>query len=119
KVRSAAGMLSLGAAGSLVVWARKSVAGAAGNRFIENCPSAGAGLYVRMKKVKSWNAMSSIGVIGTSIVFSSRFFILRRLNGAPPVWLGIRSIRLDPPHPAFIAFKANLWKPLAWQAVMR
>src|SRR4051794_12932673 len=39
-----------------------------------------------MKKVRSWKAMSSIGVMGTSRLSSERF---RRLKGTPPVeWSG-------------------------------
>src|SRR5436305_55524 len=53
-----------------------------------------------MKKVRSWNAMSSMGVIWTSTSAALLFFIMA-----------------GGPQPSeFMALRANFWKPWAWQA---
>ena len=64
--------------------------------------------------------MSSIGVIGISISSSGFFFFLRRVNGDPRIAIVVSergADRLD--QLAFIALRANLRNPLAWQAVIR
>src|SRR5262249_23145308 len=91
-VRSAAGMSWFSCLFS-PAGAFRSSCGEAGSRFMANCPSEGAGWYVMMKKVKSWNAMSSMGVIWSS---TSSCFDFRNMAGSTPFVHGLQGELLEP-----------------------